>query len=126
MKLPLQITFRSMDASQAMETRVRALAERLERFSAHITSCHVVIDSPSHRQHQGGLFRVRIDIVVPGGELSAGAAHPRDHVHEDPYIALRDAFRTARRKLEDYERTRHRRIRAARRTPSTPRLRNSV
>lgn len=33
-------------------------------------------------------------------------AHPADHAHEDPFVALRDAFRAARRRLEDYERKR--------------------
>jgi hypothetical protein len=33
-----------------------------------------------------------------------------DRAHEDPYVALRDAFRAARRKLQDYERRRYRKV----------------
>ncbi|HEV2286535.1 MAG TPA: cold shock domain-containing protein, partial [Steroidobacteraceae bacterium] len=44
---------------------------------------------------------------LPDKEIAIRHAHPADHAHEDPYVALRDAFRAARRQLEDYER-RHR------------------
>jgi len=36
MNIPLQITFRHMEASPALEQRIRTLAQRLEHFSAHI------------------------------------------------------------------------------------------
>jgi ribosome-associated translation inhibitor RaiA len=42
---------------------------------------------------------VRIDIGVAGGEIVVN----RDHA-EDVYVALRDAFDAANRKLEDYAR----------------------
>ncbi len=110
MRAPLQITFRNMDASAAMDARVRTLVARLEKFSADVMSCHVIIEAPSGRQQQGALFRVRIDMTVPHGKIAAGESHRLDHSHEDPYVALRDAFRAARRNLEDYERRRRRRI----------------
>jgi cold shock CspA family protein/ribosome-associated translation inhibitor RaiA len=104
MILPLQITFRHMDPSPALEARIRELAERLDHFSAHIMHCHVIVESPHRHHRQGNLFDVRIDITVPGTEISVQRAHPYDHAHEDPYVALRDAFHAARRELEDYER----------------------
>ena len=104
MNLPLQIVFRHMESSAALEARIRALASRLDRFSAHIMRCHVTVEAPHQHQHQGNLFDVKIDITVPDAEISIQRAHPRDHAHEDPYVALRDAFRAARRKLQDYER----------------------
>ncbi|HET7755824.1 MAG TPA: HPF/RaiA family ribosome-associated protein [Steroidobacteraceae bacterium] len=106
MILPLQITFRQMEPSQALEQRIRKLAERLERFSRHLTRCHVIVEPPAHHQHHGALFDFRIHITLPDEEIAIRHAHPADHAHEDPYVALRDAFRAARRKLEDYERKR--------------------
>ena len=108
MKLPLQITFRHMDSSPALEARIRELASRLEKFSAHITRCHVILEPPAHHKHQGLLYDFTIDITLPDEEIAIRHAHPADHSHEDPYVALRDAFRAARRKIEDYER-KHRR-----------------
>ena len=104
MILPLQITFRHMDPSPALEARIRELASRLDRFSAHIMRCHIVVEPPAHHKHKGLLYDFRIDITLPDGEIAIRRAHPADHAHEDPYVALRDAFRAARRQLEDYER----------------------
>jgi cold shock CspA family protein/ribosome-associated translation inhibitor RaiA len=95
-----------MEPSPALETRIRQLAARLERFSAHIMRCHVTVEAPHQHHHQGNLFDVKIDITTPGSTIAIQRAHPRDHAHEDPYVALRDAFRAARRKLQDYERER--------------------
>lgn len=106
MKLPLQITFRHMEPSAALETRIRELAARLEKFSAHIMRCHVTVEPPAHHQRQGFLYDFRILITLPDGEIAIRHAHPADHAHEDPYVALRDAFLAARRQLEDYERKR--------------------
>jgi cold shock CspA family protein/ribosome-associated translation inhibitor RaiA len=106
MQLPLQITFRHMEPSPALEARIRELAARLDKFSAGIMHCHVVVEAPSKHQHQGGLYEVRIDLTVPEKEIVISRAHPIRHSHEDAYVALRDAFRAARRQLEDYERER--------------------
>jgi ribosome-associated translation inhibitor RaiA len=39
---------------------------------------------------------VRVDLRVPGREIVASREH-----HEDVYVALRDAFESAHRQLED-------------------------
>jgi cold shock CspA family protein/ribosome-associated translation inhibitor RaiA len=106
MRLPLHITFRHMDPSPALEARIGELAERLDKFSAQIMHCHVIVEGPPKHQQQGGLYEVRIDFTVPDREIAIRRSHPIRHSHEDPYVALRDAFRAARRKLEDYERER--------------------
>ena len=104
MRIPLQITFRQMEPSPAVETRVRELAQRLERFSSQIMSCHVVIEAPHRHQHQGNLFDVHIELTVPGSEIVASRQHNERHSHEDVHVALRDAFRAVRRQLGNYER----------------------
>ncbi len=102
----LQITFRHVDPSPALESRIRALASRLEKFSKHIVHCHVVVEPPSHHRHHGGQYDFRIDITLPGEEIAIRQASSLDPSHQDPYVALRDAFRAARRRLEDHERKR--------------------
>jgi ribosomal subunit interface protein len=106
MMIPLQITFRQMEPSPALETRIRELATKLDRFSAHIVRCQIVVEPPAHRQRRGFLYDFRIDIKLPDGEIAIRHAHPANQAHQDPYVALRDAFRAARRQLEDYERKR--------------------
>ncbi len=106
MTFPLQITYRHGDRSVALDERIRELAARLERFSSSIVRCHIIVDSPSGHQQQGGQYDFHIDLHLPGQEIVVRRAHAADQAHADPYVALRNAFRAMRRKLENYERTR--------------------
>jgi ribosomal subunit interface protein len=99
MKIPLQVTFRDMPSSDAVETRIREKADKLNRFYDRIMACRVVVEMPQRHKHQGKLHSVRIDLTVPGAELVAN--HARD---EDVYVAIRDAFVAITRQLEDYAR----------------------
>ena len=104
MDIPLQISFRNMDRSEAVEAKVREKAAKLENYYSHISSCRVVIEAPERRRRKGKLYHVRVEIGVPGTELVANR-HPKDkHEHEDVYVAVRDAFDAARRQLEDFAR----------------------
>jgi ribosomal subunit interface protein len=104
MQLPLQITFRHMDTSDAVAARIRERAEELERFFDRMVSCRVVVECQHPRHRQGNLFRVRVDLKVPGREIAVGRDPAAHHAHEDVYVAIRDAFDTTRRLLEDYVR----------------------
>ena len=106
MQTPLEIDFHNLERSPALEARVRKLAAQLEKFSPQIIHCHVTLEAPHRHHHQGKLFDTILRITVPGREIAIRHAHPADHAHEDPYVALRDAFKAARRKLQDYERER--------------------
>jgi ribosomal subunit interface protein len=106
MQLPLQITFRHMEPSAALEARIRQRAEEFERFFDRITSCRVVVERAHRRHQQGNLFEVKIDLTIPGNELVVGRDSGANHAHEDPYVAVRDAFDAARRLLEDHARRR--------------------
>lgn len=99
MQIPLQVTFRDMPASEAVEMRIREKAEKLQRFYDRIMGCRVVVELAQRHKHQGKLHSVRIDLTVPGAELVANHAQ-----HEDIYVALRDAFNAIARQLEDYAR----------------------
>ena len=104
MQIPLQISFRDMDPSPAIEVRIREKAAKLERFAERITSCRVIVEARNRHQRKGRLYSVHIDLRAPGEELIAGHGHPLDHAHEDVYVAIRDAFAAARRRLEDHAR----------------------
>lgn len=103
MQVPLQITFRNMESSEAMETDVRKRVDKINRRHAEIISCRVVVEAPPQHHRKGGLFKVRIDITCPEGKLEINREpSARHHAHEDVYVALRDAFNAADRKLEEY------------------------
>ncbi len=103
MQQPLQITFRDMEPSDAVEAALREKAEKLEQF-ADIVSCHVVTQMINKHQSQGTMYKVSIDLTVPGGEIVVSRDHGINHAHEDVYVAIRDSFDAARRQLQDYHR----------------------
>ncbi len=104
MKQPLEITFRDMPRSEALEADIREKAEKLDKFYEHIMACSVVVEAPHSHHHQGNLFHVRIDLTVPGGELIAERGPKEHHSHENAYVAVRDAFDAIKRQLQDYAR----------------------
>jgi ribosomal subunit interface protein len=104
MQIPLQVSFRNMDSSPAVEADVRDKAARLERFHERITSCRVVVEAPHRHHRKGMLYDVRLDITVPGEEIVVQRSGPENQAHEDVYVAVRDAFDAARRRLEDHVR----------------------
>ncbi|MFU8818425.1 MAG: HPF/RaiA family ribosome-associated protein [Desulfurivibrio sp.] len=104
MKIPLEITFRHMDSSPAVAAKIREKAKKLERYHDHIMSCRVVVEAPHTHKRTGNLYQVRLDIKVPGKEFAITQHHPRDQAHQDIYVAIRDAFEAAGRRLEEYGR----------------------
>jgi len=100
MNVPVQITYRNMESSAALDEAVRDRAAKLEQFHPRITTCRVLVEQPARHRQRSIEFVVHVDLKVPGGEITVN----RDH-HEDVYVALRDAFDTARRKLEEFART---------------------
>lgn len=104
MQLPLQISFRDMEPSAAIEAKIRERAAKLDRYYERIMGCRVVIEAPHRRHHQGKLYHVRIDLTVPQGEVVVSREPVENHAHEDVYVAIRDAFDAAQRRLADYAR----------------------
>ncbi|MDE2094580.1 MAG: ribosome-associated translation inhibitor RaiA [Burkholderiales bacterium] len=101
MKLPIQITFHGMSHSDAIEADVRERARHLERFCDDIVSCRVGLDVLPHPHHQGRLYGVRIDLTITGHELVVDRVEA-----DDVHVALRNAFDSMGRRLEDAVRRR--------------------
>lgn len=103
MQTPLQVVFHNMEPSAAVEANIRERASKLERFSDKITSFRVTVEAPHKHHHKGNIYHIALDIVVPDAEIVVSRNPHANHAHEDVYVAVRDAFNSARRKLEDYE-----------------------
>jgi ribosomal subunit interface protein len=104
MQIPLEVTFRNMRHSDAIEEAVRKRAEKLDRYHPRIMACRVMVEASHHRSTKGAVYHVRVDVTVPGGEFVAHREPPLQNFHEDVYIAIRDAFDRVRRELEDHAR----------------------
>jgi ribosomal subunit interface protein len=101
MPIPLDISFRDIDPSPAIEARIREKIAKLDQFFERAISCKVVVEARHHHQHKGRLYNVRIHLAIPGEDLLVGHEHKLDHAHEDVYVAIRDAFDALGRQLQD-------------------------
>jgi cold shock CspA family protein len=62
----------------------------------------VALEAVHRRHRQGTIYRVRIDLTIPGGEVIVNREPAENHAHEDLHVAVRDAFDAARRRLQDH------------------------
>jgi len=96
MKIPLQITARNFELTEAIETAIREKADKLDQMFEQIMRCSVMVESPHRHQQKGVLYNVRINITVPGKEIVV-----KKEPHEDLYVAVNNAFDAAQRQLQD-------------------------
>lgn len=102
MQIPMKITFHGLSRSDALARRIRTHAARLESVFDRILRCDVAVESPHRRG--APQYHVRIELSVPSAEIIVSRDPGPDEAHRDPYVAVRDSFRAARRQLEDYVR----------------------
>jgi ribosomal subunit interface protein len=112
MQLPIQITFRNLDRSEAIEAKIRERAEKLDEYYDRIMSCRVAVEAQHKHHHQGNNYHVRVDVTVPDGELVASREPDEHHSYTDVYVAIRDAFDTMCRQLEDHGRRERRQVKS--------------
>ena len=102
MKKPVLIKFLGMERSAALEADVRARIDKLELFCPEIISCCASLELVHKHQQQGRPYSVRIDVTVPGDELTVSRVS-----NEDVHVALRTAFDGMKRQIADVVQQRH-------------------
>lgn len=105
MQTPLEIDFQGMAGTPkiraAIETHMAGLEDRFGR----VTGCRVVLKGPGAHHRTGGAYEVNIRLALPDGRKVDVARTPQaDERHSDLAFALNDAFKRARRKLQDHVR----------------------
>jgi ribosomal subunit interface protein len=97
MQIPMEISTRDVTLSPAIEAELRKRADKIERHYNRVTSCRIALERPTgNHHHDGGPYRVRVDVTVPGSEVVA------DKQSEELFIAIRDAFEAAERQVEEF------------------------
>lgn len=103
MQLPLEVTFRNAERSDAVEAAVRERADKLKQYFQRIISCRVTIEVPNRTPQYDVLnHRVSIEISVPGDELVVSREPTKHDDFNDVYITIGDAFDAAERQLQSY------------------------
>lgn len=105
--IPLQITFRDMDHSDAIEDYVRKRAAKLSAMRRSLVACKVAVEAPHRHKNHGRHYRVRIDMTVPGSEVVVDRCPDVGDACADVYAAIDYAFDHALRRLRDGAKKKH-------------------
>ncbi|HYU16744.1 MAG TPA: hypothetical protein VEL05_11750 [Candidatus Acidoferrum sp.] len=98
----MKLTYEGADQSANLEARVRDWAAELDTVYDRIDRCDVVVAALPARQRVEKKYRVRLAIAVPGGEIVVSRDPGPGPGPDDPTSAVRDSFRAARRRLQQY------------------------
>ena len=92
-----QVTFRGLAPSAAIVETVFRKANKLAELEPMLSGCHVVIEASSRATQRPSSYRVTVQLL---GGRRADYRHARHGHDANVAVALRDAFRAARRQLE--------------------------
>ncbi len=97
-----EIQFEGMTASPVIRDAIDKHVADLEQRWGRVTACRVVLKAPSLHHRKGGLYEVHIRLALPDGrEVNVERTPPADERHADLTFAIDDAFKHARRQLQD-------------------------
>src|SRR5450756_671454 len=102
MQTPIEIEYQGMQARpQIQAALVKHIADLEQRFG-RVTACRVVLKAPGGHHRTGGLYEVNIRLALPDGrEVNVDRTAKADERHSDLTFAINDAFKRARRQLQD-------------------------
>jgi cold shock CspA family protein/ribosome-associated translation inhibitor RaiA len=105
MQTPVEVSFRDMTATPEIRASIAEHVAQLERRFGRVTACRVELKGPGAHHRTQGLYEVTIRLALPDGrEVNIGRTPPADERYGDLNFALNNAFKRARRRLQDHVR----------------------
>jgi cold shock CspA family protein len=102
MQQAVKIEFLGMKPEARLRKSITEHVEALETRFGRITSCRVILRAPNPRHQTGGLYDVNVRLSLPNGrEVNVARTPTADERHSDVTFAINDAFKRARRRLQD-------------------------
>ena len=102
MQTPVEIEYQGMEARPHIQTALANHVDDLEQRFGRVTACRVVLKAPGGHHRTGGLNEVNIRLALPDGrEVNVDRTAQADERHSDLDFAINDAFKRARRQLQD-------------------------
>lgn len=102
METPVQLDFQGFEAKADLRGAVERHIAQLEERFGRVTAGRVVLKAPGGHHRSGGLYEINIRLALPEGrEVNIGRTPQADERHADLNFALNDAFKRARRQLQD-------------------------
>ena len=99
-----QITWRNVEPMPAVAERVAERARALERLHDRIVGCDVVVEAPQKPRRSGRVFHVRVNLYVPGPDLSADARVAQGSARDDATLAVNRAFSAMEKRIKSQKR----------------------
>lgn len=97
-----EIEFQGMVGSAKVQDAVKEQIAALEQRWGRITACRVLLKGPGHHRRKGGLYEIHIRLALPDGrEVNVERTPAADERYADLDFALNNAFKRARRQLQD-------------------------
>jgi ribosomal subunit interface protein len=94
------ISYHNVDPSPAIETLMHRRIKMLERRDDRITGCDVTLEAPQKRKRRGRVFKVRLNLHLPGPDLSISREIAQGSAQEDLILAVNRAFTAAEKALK--------------------------
>jgi cold shock CspA family protein/ribosome-associated translation inhibitor RaiA len=105
MQTPVEIDFQGMATRPDLQDVIAGHVDKLETRYGRLTACRVVLKAPGRHHQTGGLYEVNIRLALPNGrEVDVARTAKADERHSDVVFAINDAFKRARRRLQDHVR----------------------
>jgi hypothetical protein len=102
MQTPAQIEFEGIQASAELRSAIDQLVTKLETRFDRVTVGRIVVRGPGEHHQTGGQYQVSIRLTLPDGRAVNVARTPKeDERYADLNFAISDAFKRARRQLQD-------------------------
>lgn len=97
-----EIDFQGMTGTPRIQAAIQKRIAELEQRWGRVTACRVVLKGPGQHHRTGGLYEVHIRLALPNGrEVNVERTPPADERHSNLTFAINDAFKHARRQLQD-------------------------
>ncbi len=101
MQVPLELTFRHLDKSPAVEALIRRRVEKLEQYRHNIISCRVLVERPHQHESSGSPYRVLLSLGVPPVKDVIIDSRPGQHeLGESLQTIVNRTFDSAERRLK--------------------------
>jgi cold shock CspA family protein/ribosome-associated translation inhibitor RaiA len=105
MQTPVEIEYQNMVGTPAIQDSISDHVNKLEQRYGRVTACRIIVKGPGNRHQTGGLYEINIRLALPNGrEVNVGRTAKADERHSDLQFAVNDAFKRARRRLQDQAR----------------------
>ncbi len=102
MQSPPRIEIIGVVSNPSLRDAIAKHLAQLEQRSGRITTCRIAVKSPSRSHQKGGLYEIHIHLTLSNGrEVNVQRTPTADPRLSDLAFAVADAFKHARRQLQD-------------------------